>query len=204
MEFDGHDDPDEEIEVPGQGNSGDGRDTAESSGQAARKGGGYRYRECMKNHAVGIGSHAVDGCGEFMAAGEEGTLDSLKCAACSCHRNFHRKEAEGEPLPYHHHHPPPPPHHHHHYYRPTGYLHVAPPVGPVRPLALPSTAREEEDLSNPSTSGGGGGSGSSKKRFRTKFTQEQKERMLEFAERVGWRLQKQDEAEVERFCAQTG
>ncbi|KAJ0877636.1 putative transcription factor ZF-HD family [Helianthus annuus] len=27
-----------------------------------------------------------------MAAGEDGTLDALKCAACSCHRNFHRKE----------------------------------------------------------------------------------------------------------------
>ncbi|MCD7456993.1 hypothetical protein HAX54_033808 [Datura stramonium] len=53
-----------------------------------------RYRECLKNHAVGIGGHALDGCGEFMPAGEEGTMDALKCAACNCHRNFHRKEAE--------------------------------------------------------------------------------------------------------------
>nr|GMC59623.1 zinc-finger homeodomain protein 2-like [Ipomoea batatas] len=51
-----------------------------------------RYRECLKNHAVGIGGHAVDGCGEFMPAGEFGSLDALKCAACNCHRNFHRKE----------------------------------------------------------------------------------------------------------------
>ena len=63
---------------------------------------GRRYRECLKNHAVGIGGHAVDGCGEFMPAGEEGTLDALRCAACNCHRNFHRKEspaaAEGSPI----------------------------------------------------------------------------------------------------------
>ncbi|KAL0342961.1 UNVERIFIED_CONTAM: Zinc-finger homeodomain protein 1 [Sesamum angustifolium] len=54
-----------------------------------------RYKECLKNHAVGIGGHAVDGCGEFMPAGEEGTLESLRCAACNCHRNFHRRENEG-------------------------------------------------------------------------------------------------------------
>lgn len=51
-----------------------------------------RYRECLKNHAVGLGGHAVDGCCEFLAAGPDGTLDALKCAACNCHRNFHKKE----------------------------------------------------------------------------------------------------------------
>ncbi|KAL1833570.1 hypothetical protein ACET3Z_003221 [Daucus carota] len=40
-----------------------------------------RYRECLKNHAVGLGGHAVDGCCEFMPAGDDGTLDALKCAA---------------------------------------------------------------------------------------------------------------------------
>jgi ZF-HD class homeobox domain-containing protein len=67
-------------------------------------------------------------------------------------------------------------------------------------------SREEEDVSNPSSSGGGGGGGgsSSKKRHRTKFTQEQKEKMLAFAESLGWRIQKHDEAAVEQFCAETG
>jgi len=68
-------------------------------------------------------------------------------------------------------------------------------------------SREEEDMSNPSSSGGGGfggGSGSgTKKRFRTKFTQEQKDKMLAFAEKLGWRIQKHDEAAVEQFCAET-
>lgn len=54
------------------------------------------YKECRKNHAASIGGYAVDGCREFMAAGEEGTSASFKCAACSCHRNFHRKEVENE------------------------------------------------------------------------------------------------------------
>ncbi|RZC83324.1 hypothetical protein C5167_046113 [Papaver somniferum] len=51
-----------------------------------------KYRECRKNHAANIGGYAVDGCREFMASGEEGTSASLKCAACNCHRNFHRRE----------------------------------------------------------------------------------------------------------------
>ncbi|KAE8693272.1 Zinc-finger homeodomain protein 6 [Hibiscus syriacus] len=55
-----------------------------------------RYRECLKNHAASMGAHVVDGCGEFMPSGEEGTMGALKCAACECHRNFHRKEINGE------------------------------------------------------------------------------------------------------------
>ncbi|PPR87535.1 hypothetical protein GOBAR_AA33153 [Gossypium barbadense] len=44
----------------------------------------------------------------------------------------------------------------------------------------------------------------SKKRFRTKFKQEQKDKMLELAEKLGWRINKQDEDEVEKFCAEYG
>ncbi|OWM90414.1 mini zinc finger protein 1-like [Punica granatum] len=53
-----------------------------------------RYGECQKNHAASLGGYAVDGCREFMASGEEGTADALNCAACGCHRNFHRREVE--------------------------------------------------------------------------------------------------------------
>ncbi|KAG5527517.1 hypothetical protein RHGRI_028427 [Rhododendron griersonianum] len=55
-----------------------------------------RYAECQKNHAASIGGYAVDGCREFIASGEEGTAGALACAACGCHRNFHRREAEPE------------------------------------------------------------------------------------------------------------
>ncbi|KAG9450775.1 hypothetical protein H6P81_010740 [Aristolochia fimbriata] len=226
MEFDDHDEGDEEMGLPPSyeqlGNSstsarpGGGKDAsaAAAGGAGGRKvggggGGGSRYRECLKNHAVSIGGHAVDGCGEFMAAGDEGTLDALKCAACNCHRNFHRKETDGEVY---HHQPFSP------YYRtPAGYLHVAPHHRPPA-LALPSTSGggggahsrdDQEDVSNPSSGGGGGGGGSGggpssgKKRFRTKFTQEQKDKMLAFAERLGWRIQKHDEAAVQQFCNET-
>ncbi|XP_038882261.1 zinc-finger homeodomain protein 1-like [Benincasa hispida] len=116
-----------------------------------------KYRECLKNHAVGIGGHAV---GVGLGIGEPFLLPH-----------------PGNFSPY--------------YRTPTGYLHVAP---HHRPLALPSTSggggthsrEEQEDMSNPSGGGGGGGGGGSssfgKKRFRTKFTQEQKDRMLGLAE----------------------
>ncbi|KAK4794325.1 hypothetical protein SAY86_012319 [Trapa natans] len=72
-----------------------------------------RYMECMKNHAAAMGGTAMDGCGEFTPSGEEGTIEALTCSACSCHRNFHRKEIQGGsghdyPLdPWYHHHSPP-------------------------------------------------------------------------------------------------
>ena len=198
---------------------------------------GVRYRECLKNHAVGIGGHALDGCGEFMAAAEEGSIDALRCAACGCHRNFHRKESDDSPtgavspaaitaygaLPPHHQFSP--------YYRtPAGYLqhqqqHQMATAAAVaaaghaqqRPLALPSTSHSEADdmsgmlspmvmgsmmagMSFGSAGPSGSGSGSGKKRFRTKFSQEQKEKMQAFAERLGWRIQKHDEAAVQQFC----
>ncbi|KMZ62592.1 ZF-HD homeobox protein [Zostera marina] len=196
-----------------------------------------RYRECLKNHAVGIGGHAVDGCGEFMAAGEDGTLDALKCAACNCHRNFHRKEVlesvgaglglmgitdtatntggntttTNTPSAFHHPHQP----QFSAYYRtPTGYLHhhvphrMAPPPLALRSSSGGAGSRDEDDMSDPmiggSEGGGAGGGSSSKKRFRTRFTQEQKDKMLELAERLGWRMQKHDEGSVQQFCSDTG
>lgn len=215
MEFEENEEQEEEMSMPVSASYDSvrpkmGPNSIAGEGASTRKS-AIRYRECLKNHAVNLGGHAVDGCGEFMAAGDEGTLDALKCAACNCHRNFHRKETEGgDSLGvvaggglYHHQQISP-------YYRgphpPAGYLHLTP---TPRPLALPSVSggggysREDEDMSNPSSSGGGG-SGASKKRFRTKFTSEQKEKMLGFAERLGWRIQKHDEASVEHFCAETG
>ncbi|XP_050221388.1 mini zinc finger protein 3-like [Mercurialis annua] len=55
-----------------------------------------RYVECQKNHAANMGGYAVDGCREFMASGEDGSHGALFCAACGCHRNFHRREVETE------------------------------------------------------------------------------------------------------------
>lgn len=225
MDFDDHDDGDEEMppmpvsssyETPPQHGLAGGGMAPKPPGEIGSrvKGpscGGGRYRECLKNHAVGIGGHAVDGCGEFMAAGEEGTIDALRCAACNCHRNFHRKESEslageGSPfspaavVPYgatpHHQFSP--------YYRtPAGYLHHHQ-HHMAAAAAAAAAAAGGYPLSGMSLGAGPSGSGSGKKRFRTKFTQEQKDKMLAFAERVGWRIQKHDEAAVQQFCDEVG
>ncbi|PWZ27737.1 Zinc-finger homeodomain protein 4 [Zea mays] len=234
--------------------------SAKKRGPAAGAGGGggssaVKYRECLKNHAAAIGGNATDGCGEFMPSGEEGSLEALKCSACGCHRNFHRKEVDDEdddmygaaegfsglglglglghghraarrllaPAMAHPHHksggggllisgadpyaayasaralppalPPPPGHaHHHHQY--------------VMPLNMMHTSESDDMEGGRGGCGdaarGSGGSSSSRKRFRTKFTPEQKARMLEFAERVGWRLQKLDDGMVQAFCQEIG
>ncbi|XP_015072005.1 zinc-finger homeodomain protein 5 [Solanum pennellii] len=198
-----------------------------------------RYRECLKNHAANIGGNVTDGCGEFMPSGEEGTLEALKCAACNCHRNFHRKEIPNnvggvggdnnnnagimvvhplqlpQPLPS----PLPSLNHHHHHHHQHGGRSIWTTM-PPQPVKM-------------AFGGSGGGSGATdssseelnfntyhhqqatsvppqqpfmlaKKRFRTKFSQEQKEKMLEFAEKLGWRIPREDDTEVQRFCSQVG
>ncbi|PPD66159.1 hypothetical protein GOBAR_DD36962 [Gossypium barbadense] len=137
-----------------------------------------RYRECLKNHAASIGGNVYDGCGEFMPSGEEGTLEALKCAACDCHRNFHRKEVDGETQQF-------------------------------GAFGGGGTESSSEDLNMYQSNPEGMAAAAppyvlSKKRFRTKFKQEQKDKMLELAEKLGWRINKQDEDEVEKFCAEYG
>ncbi|KAF8022816.1 hypothetical protein BT93_F0358 [Corymbia citriodora subsp. variegata] len=177
-----------------------------------------RYRECLRNHAASVGGSVYDGCGEFMPAGEDGTAAALRCAACECHRNFHRKEVDGEglqlstsfrrglvpPLQL-----PPPPLASQYQRYPVGVVHS--------PMVTPMSVAFGGGCGNESSSEDLNLFGAdhhhrqaatappfSKKRFRTKFTQEQKERMMEFAEKVGWRIQKQNEEEVERFCGEVG
>lgn len=154
-----------------------------------------RYGECLKNHAVKMGSHVTDGCGEFMPSGEEGCgLDFFKCAACNCHRNFHRKElvAPGN-----------------RYYdsrRAAGDGNSSPLLAQPTMMAMNfGGAADDHDLMFQSDVGDRPPlSGSQKKRFRTKFTREQKEEMTEFAEKIGWKIQKEDEQDLLQFCAMIG
>lgn len=136
------------------------------------------YRECLRNHAASLGSYATDGCGEF-------TLDdmssdgggSLQCAACGCHRNFHRKVMY-----------------------PHGVRDTPEGTNTIHELMDYSEGRAVMEEGVERATG-------SKKRFRTKFTEEQKEKMLGFAEKIGWKLQrisKEVDDEVERFCRSVG
>ncbi|XP_057785523.1 zinc-finger homeodomain protein 5-like [Salvia miltiorrhiza] len=113
------------------------------------------YRECLKNHAATIGGNVTDGCGEFMPAGQDGTLQALTCAACTCHRNFHRAASI---------------------------------------VRMPDLAFHLNAVAPPPP----------QKRFRTKFTAAQKEKMVDFADKVGWRIPREDDAELQRFCSEAG
>ncbi|XP_075482188.1 zinc-finger homeodomain protein 11-like [Primulina tabacum] len=169
------------------------------------------YRECMKNHAATLGGHAVDGCGEFMLSPSSTNSDptSLICAACGCHRNFHRRDpAEASPtdvstplfLDFRH--PLPP--------RRSSLSRSPPPQQPYCQLAphmlitLSSTVSNEEQAHQAAPVTPIAGNPIQRKRFRTKFSQEQKEKMQAFSEKLGWKMQGSDRAAVEEFCRGIG
>ncbi|KAL6587518.1 Zinc-finger homeodomain protein [Orobanche minor] len=193
------------------------------------------YKECLKNHAAALGGHAVDGCGEFMPSPASNHADptSLRCAACGCHRNFHRREPEEtwplllpappesalEYRPHHRHHPPPPqpP-------QPTsgGSPEDSPSPPPISSAYYPSAPHMLLALSHPPPGDSGGAAASAsvpaaaapgpthlpnsggRKRFRTRFTHNQREKMLELAERVGWKMHRKDEDLINGYCREIG
>ncbi|XP_078172926.1 zinc-finger homeodomain protein 8-like isoform X2 [Carex rostrata] len=165
-------------------------------GFSSERGGGAKYGECMKNHAAARGGQAFDGCGEFMAGGATGSPESLMCAACGCHRSFHRRDGVAtprrpilQPIAYL---PPPPP-------LPLTYHPMPPQMVPPPPvqLDLSRSGSETPPRADEAMASAGG-------RKRTKFTPEQKERMKEFAERLGWRIQRHDDGALDRFCLEIG
>ncbi|KAL1202570.1 Zinc-finger homeodomain protein 4 [Cardamine amara subsp. amara] len=170
-----------------------------------------KYKECLKNHAAAMGGNATDGCGEFMPSGEDGSIEALTCSACSCHRNFHRKEVEGEPAasaisPYHQ--PRKLMLGHHNKIRSAMPHQMIMPIGVSNYRYMHNNSESddfmEEDgvttVSRPQPHQ----PYNQKKRFRTKFTPEQKEKMLSFAEKVGWKIQRQEDCVVQRFCEEIG
>ncbi|CAJ1946980.1 unnamed protein product [Sphenostylis stenocarpa] len=172
------------------------------------------YKECLKNHVASLGGHALDGCGEFMPSPAATADDpsSIKCAACGCHRNFHRREPEEPPIspathhvleyqPHHRHHPPPPVPSHR-----SPNSASPPPISsyPSAPHMLLALAGGSGLSVAPENTAAPAQAHHSRKRFRTKFTQEQKEKMHEFADKVGWKMQKRDEDMVMEFCNEVG
>ncbi|KAI3817389.1 hypothetical protein L1987_11179 [Smallanthus sonchifolius] len=131
------------------------------------------YKECLKNHAATIGSHALDGCGEFMSSltCTPHEPSSLKCAACGCHRNFHRRE-------------------------PTNDVYAYAPHVLLSLTATDQSPGTPAEIKLESRHG--------RKRFRTKFSQNQKEKMYFFAEKMGWKMQRCDDNMVADFCNEIG
>lgn len=173
----------------------------------------YKYKECLKNHAASIGGNATDGCGEFMpSADKEGKPDDafFKCSACNCHRNFHRKETQ-------------------YYYSNSDQHYLSDPLLPNNNLDHFSPKKSGSNLCDESDDHGDYNKDKEeseddhefnfkevekrcnhekmmmmKKRVRTKFSAEQKEKMVKFAEKAGWRMQKLEESLVQQFCLEIG
>ncbi|KAI3887241.1 hypothetical protein MKX03_023451 [Papaver bracteatum] len=225
-----------------------------------------KYKECMKNHAASIGGHANDGCGEFMQEADQDNNNnnnarSLRCAACGCHRNFHRKEIHGSGFVDHlqqqvivnyngtnPRYEKTKKHHHHHQSR--GGFNSLPSLSlpqvhnnnqqflvqhrssknnsPINNNNIRDALFGDDDdntttmdynnedrrsetpeervgmMRNGGSSSNNNHNGSSNKRFRTKFSQEQKDKMLDFADKIGWRIQKQDDNALNQFCLEIG
>ncbi|CAH8327029.1 unnamed protein product [Eruca vesicaria subsp. sativa] len=171
---------------------------------------GVCYKECLKNHAANLGGHALDGCGEFMPTPTATPTDpsSLRCAACGCHRNFHRRDPSDHLnfLPSHPTSSPsgtesPPSQSLHHVASPVpcSYYTSAPhhvhlSLGSGFPLDQDPTGVRSENSSK----------GGMRKRTRTKFTPEQKMKMRAFAEKAGWKINGCDEKLVRGFCSEIG
>ncbi|CAO2188346.1 unnamed protein product [Urochloa humidicola] len=250
------------------------------------------YRECLKNHAASMGGFALDGCGEFMPAPESDPTDpaSLRCAACGCHRNFHRRLLDAPPSPPLLALPPPPappappvlqpaappasappptpppqvvreidgraplrgeetpedrrlpaafdeetdeesdegsdfddeedrpvsplpapamaglPPPLPGYLQPASHMHLALSTGASAPAVAPrpSGSLGIPTMPPPSASAAAAAASAARKRFRSKFSPEQKQLMRALSERLGWRLQKRDEAVVEDTCREIG
>ncbi|KAJ6901297.1 zinc-finger homeodomain protein 11-like [Populus alba x Populus x berolinensis] len=164
-----------------------------------------------------FGGLALDGCGEFMPKPATTTQDpaSLKCAACGCHRNFHRSEPFGPTTTTRV--PPPPPALNWTTSPGPGSTSSGPSPSPASPIPqsfypsaphmlLALSAGHPDDtqpqkqshslvMINPH----------GKKRARTKFSQEQKEKMYLFAEKLGWRMPRgNNDRDVGQFCIEIG
>ncbi|XP_010456474.1 PREDICTED: zinc-finger homeodomain protein 12-like [Camelina sativa] len=149
------------------------------------------YNECLKNHAVSLGGHALDGCGEFIRKSTTILTDtpSLRCDACGCHRNFHRRSPSDV------------------------FSHCWSP--PLQPLASTphlllslssgfSGPSNQEDKNKFTVAKEDRSAMMMKKRKRTKLTADQKEKMRGFAERAGWKINGSDEKWVKEFCSEVG
>ncbi|CAH2077749.1 unnamed protein product [Thlaspi arvense] len=146
-----------------------------------------RYGECRKNQASRVGATAYDGCGEFVSATtEEG---SMNCAACGCHRSFHREESF--------------------YDRVLEVLKISPSRFRQIFCCPYGNCRKGNEKKRVVDRLGGGDlaekeAGRVKKRLKTKYTAEQTEKMRKYAEKLRWKVSPESREEVDEFCMGIG
>ncbi|KAI6677233.1 hypothetical protein NL676_038029 [Syzygium grande] len=149
------------------------------------------YNECLHNHAASLGRYMVDGCNEYSP---KNTSADLLCAACGCHRNYHRKitvcdpditEASGNYSPGDHNIIAP---------KEESFNHEA-----VLPMLVTGGEGDKlKQLVEPAQH-------ERKKRPKSKFTKEQIEEMRAFAEKLGWSTRGRGLVpEISVFCANLG
>ncbi|KAL7002080.1 hypothetical protein U1Q18_003231 [Sarracenia purpurea var. burkii] len=163
------------------------------------------YCECQRNYATQRGRYAVDGCTEFLKAGDDGTPAAMVCATCGCHRNFHRLvevPVRIEPGV-------------------DQILHQMAVAGLGNPRRIPVVAAGDPNqvvvpappapaaaaIANEEENPGDGEVEEEpelRRRGRTRLTTAQKDAMRAYAERLGWTLQGHSEEELLHFCSEIG
>ncbi|PIN09827.1 hypothetical protein CDL12_17581 [Handroanthus impetiginosus] len=137
-------------------------------------------------------NYVVDGCGLFEASDPNGTLEAMVCAACHCHRNFHRTViVELSPR-----------------FNTQGTNMSIP-----APLAQPQTSATHIHQQTHSTSSRVHGPAiqinlrpqAAQNRTRMKITREQTERLRSYAERNNWKMFREySKEEVDHICSEIG
>ncbi|KAE8712906.1 Detected protein of unknown function [Hibiscus syriacus] len=128
-----------------------------------------RYKECRRNHAASFGRYAIDGCREFICCKD----DVFTCAACGCHRSFHRKDH--------------------------------PSYGSAPPFLAPLPLASHNGLTGETCLFSEADRNINKRARRSKLTVDQKNKMMGFADKLGWRSQlREKDAEIQRFCEEVG
>ncbi|CAA0841520.1 homeobox protein 26 [Striga hermonthica] len=155
------------------------------------------HRECLHNHGAPLRRYILDGCLMFEPKGPNGSPEFLQCAACGCHRNFHRRVEVT--LPRFDRAPPPeitdlqpraqapqqnPPQQ-----APQPEIANLPPNGPQIHRMVNQQVEEEEE---PAVQ-------------RRRMTSEQKVRLREIVESKNWKMFKEySPEEVAQVCAEVG
>ncbi|XP_010230244.1 zinc-finger homeodomain protein 9 [Brachypodium distachyon] len=173
------------------------------------------YLDCIRNHAVALGQvgHCLDGCTEFV----QPLGSRLNCEGCGCHRSFHRRvmfdvsiSVSVSPTPQ----PQPP----QRQPVPTAVLsgdssatesdeddfQRSVPAPQQQRRAPVAVAQQQQQQHYPAPLPMMVVAPEQVKRPRASFTTEQKTKMEELSERIGWFYKQRNRATIEEGCREIG